>query len=68
MAIETSKNILHPCECGCKTPVIERDVSFPYSYRVMCPMCKNEEDGNFMNYLEEAIAAWNNGKWKWDDI
>ena len=66
--IETSRNILHPCQCGCETPVIEEAVGSIEGYRVVCPRCKNEEEGYFMDSLEGVIMAWNKGKWKWDNV
>ena len=68
MVIETSRNILHPCQCGCETPVIQESVRPGGHYRVVCPVCKNEDEGYFIDSLEGTIMAWNNGKWKWDDL
>jgi hypothetical protein len=63
--IETSRNILRPCECGCKTPIIEESTCLEKAYRVVCPECKNGEEMYLMDSLEGVIMAWNNELWKW---
>lgn len=64
--IQTSKNILHSCECGCETPVIEETTYDDGYYRVVCPDCKNGEDTSFANSLEACIRDWNDVRWRWD--
>lgn len=68
MAIEVTRNLLHPCQCGCETPVIQESTQLPLNYRVVCPQCKNEDEGYFQDSLESAIRSWNGGLWKWDNI
>lgn len=66
--IKTSKNVLHPCQCGCETPIIEETVGGLLGYRVVCPQCKNEEDGYFQDSMDAAVRSWNGGLWKWDGV
>ena len=72
------KNILHACECGCKTPIIQEHWSGEGAYRVVCPMCKNGEEEYFsdseggselekIKAILEAIDNWNDGGWKWNN-
>ena len=63
--IETSRNILRPCECGCKTPIIEESTYDKGQCRVICPNCRNGEEPYFMDSLKGVIFAWNNSLWKW---
>lgn len=63
--METTRNILRPCECGCKTPIIEESTYDKGQYRVVCPNCKNGEELYFMDSLKGVIFAWNNSLWKW---
>ena len=58
-------NILRPCKCDCKTPIIEKgSPPFEESYRVVCPKCGNGENMYFIDSLQGCIKAWNVYFWK----
>lgn len=63
--VETTKNVLRPCQCGCETPIIQESTYIEGQYRIVCPKCKNNEDNYFIDSLEGAILAWNTHKWMW---